>query len=97
MKNDLIDAVKTARSIHNGDYSSLRGKSFVIRGNMEKTKKIMKNKKTKNRVTLAQISKDLAKLNQKVDNGFSQVNTRIDRIETRLNYIVEANNLKDSK
>lgn len=90
--NQLIDAVETATAIHNGDYSSLRGKSFVISDNIKKTRRVMNKKKKTNRITLADISRDLAKLNQKVDG----INTRIDRIDARLDYIVQANNLKDS-
>lgn len=52
----------------------------------------MNTKKKTNRITLADISRDLAKLNQKVDG----INARIDRIDARLDYIVQANNLKDS-
>ncbi|MCQ2796238.1 MAG: hypothetical protein MJ213_02865 [Bacilli bacterium] len=94
--NQLIDAVKTATAIHNGDYSSLRGKSFVISDNIKKTRRVMNIEKKTDRITLADISRDLAKLNQKVDDGFKQVNARIDQIDARLDYIVKANNLKDS-
>ena len=92
MKNprQLLDAVKTADDIHKGDFSSLRGKSFVVCVNMKKKKRRGGHvkKPTGERMTLA-------KLAQEMRDGFKQVNTRLDRVESRLDYIVKANNLKD--
>ena len=45
-------------------------------------------KKSSERVTLKQIVEMINRLDSKVDAGFEQVNTRLD-------YIVKANNLKD--
>ena len=108
IKNKLIDAVKTAKSIHDGDYSSLRDKSFVIRGKIKKTRDHHPGDNTVKKSRIDRIEESIAKLAEKIDNlgndlrdemntGFKQVNTRIDRIDTRLDYIVKANNLKDNK
>ena len=89
MKNprQLLDAVKTADDIHKGDFSSLRGKSFVVCVNMKKKKRrgrLVKKKTSR----LDRIEMSIAKLAQEMRDGFKQVNTRLD-------YIVSANNLKD--
>ena len=80
-----MDATEVATSIHKGDFSKLRGKSFEMCDNLGMGKKY----------TLNQIGDDLAKLTKYVTEGFKQVNERIDKIDIRLDYIVKANDLKD--
>ena len=84
MKNEFIDAVETAKSIHDGDYSSLRRKSFVVVDNNDKIKK--KNNhhsgdKPVRTSRLDRIEESLAKLTEEMRNGFKQVNLRIDNLE----------------
>ncbi|MCQ2796730.1 MAG: hypothetical protein MJ213_05500 [Bacilli bacterium] len=98
IKNELIDAVKTAKSIHDGNYSSLRGKYFVIRGKIKKNEGRDKHvNRSKPKYTLNQIGDALFEFIKTTNENFKQVNSRIDGIDARLDYIVKANNLKDNK
>ncbi|MCQ2795794.1 MAG: hypothetical protein MJ213_00560 [Bacilli bacterium] len=96
--NQLIDAVKTATDIHNGDYSSLRGKYLVIRGKIKKTRDHHPGDNTVKKPTLSQrmdqldgridrIEVSITKLAEEMRNGFKQVNTRIDNLEKRIDGI----------
>ena len=89
MTKHLLDAVKTATDIHNGNYSSLRGKSFVT---CDKMKKINRRSKHVKKPTLNQ---RIDKLTELMNSRFDNLEKRIDNIDTRLDYIVSANNLKD--
>lgn len=92
MSEIKMDAEIVASSIHKGDFSKLRGKSFKMCDN-----KNMKGKYTLNELgsrmdrletKLDQIADDLTKLTKCVVDGFK-------RVDTRLDYIVKANDLKD--
>ena len=94
MKNprQLLDAVKTADDIHKGDFSSLRGKSFVVCVNMKKKKRRGGHvkKPTGERMTLAKLAKQM-------NSRFDNLEKDVKDINARLDYIVKANNLKDNK
>ncbi|MCQ2792494.1 MAG: hypothetical protein MJ208_03110 [Bacilli bacterium] len=98
MKDYSIDAIKIAKAIQNDKLDFLHGKEFKMRDRIKKRKRMKKTRENENKYTLAQIGENLAKLNQKVDDGFKQVNTRIDRIESRIDRIearLDYNGLKD--
>ncbi|MCQ2786985.1 MAG: hypothetical protein MJ199_01125 [Bacilli bacterium] len=78
IKNELIDAVKTAKSIHDGDYSSLLGNFFVIRGKIKKKNNHHPGDNTVKKPTLSQRLDELTEI---VKDGFKRVNTRIDNLE----------------
>lgn len=81
MPRELLDAVKAASNIHKGDFSSLRGKSFLICDNIKKKRRSdTMNKPKEEKMTLTKLAKI-------VNDGFKQVNTRIDGLETRIDRI----------
>ena len=91
---EMLDAVKTATSIHKGDYSSLRGKSFLIIDNGDKIKKKKDHHigdKTMKESRLDKIEESLAQ----ISNSLTLLNQKVDGINTRLDYVVKANDLKD--
>ncbi len=88
MKNEFIDAVETAKSIHDGDYSSLHGKSFVIIDNNDKIKKKgdhHSGDKPVRTSRLDRIEESITKLTKTVEDGFKRVNSRIDNLEKDVN------------
>ena len=103
MAKHLLDAVKTAKSIHDGDYFYLHEKSFVIVDNNDKIKKndhhpggktVKKSRidKLEGRMDqfeerMGRIEKLITNLAKIVEDGFKQVNTRIDNLEKRIDGI----------
>ncbi|MCQ2792211.1 MAG: hypothetical protein MJ208_01665 [Bacilli bacterium] len=85
MSKFKMDAEKVAASIYDGDFSKLHGKFFEMCDNTNMGKKYTLNQLG---LKIDQISEDLAKLTKYVTDGFK-------RIDTRLDYIVQANSLKD--
>ncbi|MCQ2795757.1 MAG: hypothetical protein MJ213_00375 [Bacilli bacterium] len=84
--NQLIDAVKTAIAIHNGDYSSLRDKSFVISDNIKKDhhpggKTVKKSRIDKLEGRMDQFEGRMGRFEEKID--------RIEESITNLARIVE--------
>ncbi|MCQ2796241.1 MAG: hypothetical protein MJ213_02880 [Bacilli bacterium] len=98
MSKIKMDAVEVASSIHKGDFSKLHGKSFEMCDNLGMGKKYTLNQLG---MTVDTLTITVDKLAKEMRNGFKQVNNRIDNLEkdinARLDYIVKANNLKDSK
>lgn len=105
MSREVIDAVKTIKSIHDGDYSSLCDKSFVVCDNKKKKRRGKPVKKPKkNKYTLNQLGMTVDKLGMTVDKlgttvdklGMTlaklakEMRDGFERIEARLDY----NNLK---
>ncbi|MCQ2794361.1 MAG: hypothetical protein MJ207_03315 [Bacilli bacterium] len=91
MPRELLDAVKAASNIHKGDFSSLRGKSFLICDNIKKKRRSdTMNKPKEEKMTLTKLAKI-------VNDGFSELRQDVRDINARLDYIVKANNLKDGK
>lgn len=101
MAKAMLDAVKTAKSIHKGDYSSLRDKSFLICDKIKNNKGRSKHvKKRKSKYTLNQLGMTVDKLGATVDKLSTKVdqigdalfafikttNARFDSIEARLDY-----------
>ncbi|MCQ2792178.1 MAG: hypothetical protein MJ208_01495 [Bacilli bacterium] len=96
-KQSLIDAVETASSIHHGDFSSLRGKSFLVYDNIENNKGRSKHvkKHNKDKITLPKLAEQMNNNFNELRQDIKNINVRLDGIDTRLDYIVKANNLKD--
>lgn len=87
-----MDAENVASIIHKGDFSKLRGKSFEMCDNLGMGKKYtltqLGNKVDRLENTVNQLVVTVNDLVKYVTEGFKQINTRLD-------YIVQANDLKD--
>lgn len=99
MHNYSIDAIKVAKAIQKSKLSILDGKEFKMRDKIKKKKRrgTHVKKPKKNKYTLNQLGMTVDKLARIVNDGFSELKQDIKDINARLDYIVDANNLKDSK
>lgn len=94
-KSELCNIKKTKEILKNDSPDLM----FKVYHKVKKRRGSSVKKPNKDKITLATLLEKINDLNHKVDDGFKQVNTRIDVLEknvnARLDYIVKANDLKD--